>query len=62
VGFSSDAPAWLVATAMAVAVLGARVGTRLLDHLDEASFRRYSGWVILGIGASCVVTGVVGVV
>ncbi|NJN52049.1 MAG: TSUP family transporter [Gammaproteobacteria bacterium] len=58
VGFANDAPLWLIGIAMLTAVAGARIGTRLLDHLDEANFRRYSSWVILGIGAACVLSGV----
>ncbi len=54
---ATDTPMWLIAIAMATAILGARIGTRMLDHLDETSFRRYSGWVILGIGAACIVAG-----
>jgi uncharacterized membrane protein YfcA len=57
VGVSSEAPLWLIVTAMATAVLGTRIGTRLLDHVDEHNFRRYSGWVILAIGAFCVIKG-----
>ena len=48
----------VLATAMLTAVVGARLGTRLLDRLDDQNFRKYSGWVILGVGAYCVVKGV----
>jgi len=54
----NDASAPLLAAAMITAVLGARIGTRLLDHLDDMKFRRYSGWAILAIGAYCIVKGV----
>ncbi len=57
-GFATDAPTWLIGAAMLTAVLGARIGTRLHDHLDETSFRRYSSWIILGIGAICIGNGV----
>jgi len=49
-----------VALALAVpaAILGTRLGTRLLDYMGDAHFRRMSSWVILTIGASCIVQGV----
>jgi uncharacterized membrane protein YfcA len=51
-------PWWLYAIAMATAVAGTRVGTRLLDRLADDVFRRVSGWVILGIAGVCLVQGV----
>ena len=55
---SADAlPAWLYAVAMATAVAGTRVGTRLLDRLADDTFRRVSGWVILAIAAACIAQG-----
>lgn len=58
IGAVEHVPVWLYVVAMALAVAGARVGTRLLDHLPEHHFRRISGWVILGIAAVCVLQGV----
>jgi uncharacterized membrane protein YfcA len=43
--------------AVLAAMLGTRLGTRLLDRLGDGSFRRYSRWVILAIGAYCIVRG-----
>lgn len=57
IGVTSDVPAWLIVASMATAVLGARIGTRLLDRFDDASFRRLSSYVILAIGAACVAKG-----
>lgn len=55
---SADGPAlWLYLAAMATAVAGTRVGTRLLDRLADDTFRRVSGWVILGIAAVCLLQG-----
>ena len=48
----------MLGAAMLTAVLGARLGTRLLDKLDDSNFRRYSGYVILAVGAYCVISGV----
>lgn len=50
-------PLWLYPLAMATAVAGSRVGTRLLDMLPDATFRRVSGWFILSIAAICIVKG-----
>jgi uncharacterized membrane protein YfcA len=44
--------------AVPAAILGTRLGTRLLDHMGDTHFRRMSGWVILSIGAACIVQGV----
>ena len=48
---------WLVVVAVLLAVLGARIGTRLLERFDDRQFRRVTGWVILGLGALCIVKG-----
>ncbi|MDE0065008.1 MAG: sulfite exporter TauE/SafE family protein [Gammaproteobacteria bacterium] len=53
-----DGPAWLIAVACLIAVLGARIGTRLLGRLDEDRFRRISGYVILALGAFCFAKGI----
>ena len=50
--------AWLIAAACLIAVLGARIGTRLLGRLDEEKFRRISGHVIMALGAFCFAKGV----
>ena len=49
--------AWLAGVAVLLAVLGARIGTRLLEKFDDRQFRRVTGWVILGLGALCIVKG-----
>jgi uncharacterized membrane protein YfcA len=53
-----DVPVALTAAAMATAVVGTRIGTRLLERFDDAGFRRASGWAILAIGAYCIVKGI----
>ncbi len=57
VGAAETLPPWLYLAAMAAAVAGTRVGTRLLDRLADHTFRRVSGWVILGIAGACVIQG-----
>ena len=54
-----ESPVWLIAVACLIAVLGARIGTRLLGRLDEQRFRRISSHVILALGAVCFAKGVV---
>ena len=49
---------WLVGTAVVLAVLGARIGTRLLEKFDDRQFRRVTSWVILALGTLCIVKGV----
>ncbi len=50
--------AWLVGAAIVLAVLGARVGTQLLEKFDDRQFRRVTSWVILALGTLCIVKGV----
>jgi uncharacterized membrane protein YfcA len=59
IGVSGDgiAPGYLL-LAVPAAVIGTRLGTRLLDRIADDHFRRISGWVILAIGAGCVVEGI----
>ena len=51
-------PIWLIGAGIVLAVVGARIGTRLLEKFDDRQFRRVTGWVILGLGALCIVKGV----
>ncbi len=50
-------PGWFWPLAAGASLLGTWRGTRLLVGLNDAQFRRISGWVILGLGAGCVLTG-----
>lgn len=54
----ADIPLWLVGAGIALAILGARIGTWLLERFDDRQFRRVTGWVILGLGFLCIVKGV----
>lgn len=55
-----DLPPWIFLIAMATAVAGTRVGTRLLDHLPDGVFRLASTWVILAIAIICIIRGLLG--
>lgn len=58
VGSAGSIPWWLYLAAMATAVVGTRIGTRLLDRLADEAFRKISSWVILAIAGACVIQGV----
>ncbi|MCZ6712030.1 MAG: sulfite exporter TauE/SafE family protein [Gammaproteobacteria bacterium] len=62
IGAVENMAAWFYFAAMATAVLGARIGTRLLDKLKDDTFRRISGWVILTIAGICMISGVLDLV
>ena len=51
-------PIWIIGAGIVLAIVGARIGTRLLEKFDDGQFRRGTGWVILGLGALCIVKGV----
>ena len=48
---------WLLLGVCVAAILGARIGTWWLAHINEARFRRLGGQVILALGAVCFVMG-----
>jgi uncharacterized membrane protein YfcA len=60
IGVVEDIAAAFYGLAMATAVVGTRLGTRLLDRLDDDRFRRISSYVIQLIAALCVFRGVSG--
>jgi uncharacterized membrane protein YfcA len=57
IGLTEPIALWFLGVAVATAVLGTRVGTLILMRFDETRFRQLSGWVILAIGALCIVKG-----
>ena len=58
IGVVENMAAWFYLAAMATAVLGARIGTRLLHKIEDDTFRRVSGSVILAIAGICIISGV----
>jgi uncharacterized membrane protein YfcA len=58
IGVVENMATWFYLAAMATAVLGARIGTRLLDKIEDDTFRRVSGSVILAIAGICIISGV----
>ena len=54
---SAGGTAALYVLAIVTAIVGARIGTRLLDRWNDARFRQVSAWVILGIATVCIVQG-----
>lgn len=63
IGVSGDgvSPVFLPIS-VGAAVLGTRIGTRLLDKVGDGDFRRVSRYVILGIGLYCIGDGIHGLV
>ena len=57
-GIAAALPAWFIVASMILAVAGTRIGTRLLDQVNDSGFRRWSGHVITGVALVCVVQGV----
>ena len=57
IGVTDSVAGWVYVVAIATAVLGTRIGTRLLERFSDDGFRRVSGAVILLIGGACVVKG-----
>jgi len=58
IGIADELPLWFIGAAMVLAVAGTRVGTRLLDKLDDSGFKRWSGHAITLIAIGCVVEGI----
>ncbi len=55
---SGAVPPWLYPVVAALALVGTRLGRALLDRIDEAGFRRWSGRIVVGLGAFYVARGV----
>jgi len=60
VGVTDSVAPWLYLAGIATAVVGTRIGTRLLERFSDERFRRVSGGVILTIAALCFVKGATG--
>ena len=50
---------WFIALAIALSLAGTRIGTRILEHMSETRFRRWTNVLILGLGATVAVGGVI---
>lgn len=57
IGVTDSVPAWMYGAAILAAVVGTRLGTRLLERVTDDRFRRVSGLVILFIAGVCVAKG-----
>jgi uncharacterized membrane protein YfcA len=57
-GAAIDLPGWFFLACMLMAVIGTRVGTRLLDRLDDSRFRIWSAHAITVIAVVCVIEGI----
>ncbi len=60
IGVTDSVPGWMYGAAILTAVVGTRLGTRLLERFTDDRFRKVSGAFILGIAAVCVVKGLWG--
>ena len=63
VGRLADAAAepiasWLIASIVLLAIVGARIGTAVLERLDTTRFRRITTVAVLSLGAVCVIKGI----
>ena len=59
IGVGSDGiNTWFLGLSVLAAVLGTRLGTRMLDRVGDGEFRRVSRYVILAIGVYCIGDGV----
>lgn len=50
--------AWLIVGIVLLAIVGARIGTAVLERLDTTRFRRITTVAVLSLGAVCVIKGV----
>lgn len=57
-GDLTSLPWWLYVMVIPCAMLGATLGTRVLDRISDTNFRKWSQWIILTLGAICLGRGV----
>lgn len=48
---------WVIGIAVLLSLIGTRIGTRLLERLSEARFRRWTNFLVLGLGATVALGG-----
>jgi len=51
-------PWWLYVMVIPCAMLGATLGTKVLDRISDTNFRKWSQWIILTLGAICMARGI----
>ncbi|MEQ9146084.1 MAG: sulfite exporter TauE/SafE family protein [Parvibaculaceae bacterium] len=56
-GALATLPWWLYAMVVPCAMLGTRLGTRILDRISDTNFRRWSQWIVLTLGSICLARG-----
>ena len=50
---------WVIGLAIVLSFIGTRIGTRILEYVSESLFRRWTNLLVLGLGATVVVGGVI---
>ena len=50
---------WVIALAVFLSLLGTRIGTRFLERISEARFRRWTNLIVLALGATFAVGGAI---
>jgi uncharacterized membrane protein YfcA len=50
---------WLAALMVALAIVGTTLSRRVLEKLTDASFRKWTRWAVMGMGAAYLATGTV---
>ena len=43
-------PAWILALALPLSFAGTSLGARVLDRMSDAGFRRWTRWIVTGVG------------
>ncbi len=50
-------PWWVFALAVPLSMLGTAAGGRILDRMSDVNFRRYTRWIVTGVGALYLLQG-----
>ena len=58
VALATPTPIWVYGAAIATAIAGTSVGTRLLMQWNDHDFRRVSRVIILSIASLCIIQGI----
>jgi len=57
-GAAGMPPAWVFVPAIALSMLGTALGGRILDRMSDVSFRRWTRWLVTGIGGIYLLRGI----